>query len=61
MLKKDVIDYFGSIRKTAEFLGVSTQRVYQWPDVVPEGVAYKLHVLTGGKLEVKKEDYLPVE
>lgn len=61
MLKKDVIAYFGSVRKTAEFLGVSTQRVYQWPEVVPEGMAYKLHVMTDCGLDIKKEDYIPVE
>lgn len=61
MLKKDVIDYFGSIRKAAEFLGVSTQCVYQWPDVVPKSAAYELHVKTKGKLDATKEDPVQVE
>lgn len=61
MLKKEVIEYFGSIRKTAEFLGVSTQCVYQWPDVIPESVANKLHVETDGELNAKKQDPEVVE
>lgn len=42
MDKKQIIDSFGSIRKTAEALGLSTQAVYAWPDVLPQSLADKV-------------------
>lgn len=53
MLKVDVIKYFGSVRKVAKFLDLSTQAVHQWPEKVPAAQAYKLQVLTEGKLRVE--------
>lgn len=58
MKKKDVLKHFGqSVRKVAEFLGVSTQYVSQWPAKVPEVQAAKLDKLTDGELEYRLEDY----
>jgi len=50
MKTTDVIEYYGSIRKIAERLGLSTQAIYAWGDDVPELTGYKLQVITGGKL-----------
>ena len=57
MRKKDVLDHFGTMTKTAEFLGITHQAVSQWPDPIPEGVAYKLQVMTAGKLLVNPALY----
>ena len=32
MTKKQAIEMFGSVRKTAEALEITVQAVYQWPD-----------------------------
>lgn len=58
MKKQDVIDHFGSIKKTADALGCWPQTVYQWGQDVPENVAYKIQVITNGKLmvETKQND-----
>ena len=41
----------------AEALEISRQAVNKWPDTVPEGVAYKLQVMTAGRLRVDPADY----
>lgn len=53
MYKQDVIKFFGSIRAVAKALDISTQAVHQWKNVIPEPAAYKIEVLTDGKLKVK--------
>ncbi len=57
MFKKDVIDHYGSSTKVAEVLGMTRQGVEKWGRAVPEGVAYKLQVITRGKLRVRPEEY----
>ena len=54
--------HFGNRRKLAEALGITTQAVSQWVrrGRIPEGIAYKLQVLTGGGLKVNPTDYIPV-
>ena len=66
MLKSDVYRHFESLKRTlplldsiAEVLGVTKQAVSMWPDVVPQGMAYKLQVLTGGQLQVDPSLYKP--
>lgn len=59
MNKSDVIEHFGSVRKTAQALNCTPQYVYQWGPRVPEGIAYKLQVMTGGKLRVDPSVYAP--
>ena len=59
MNKSDVIEHFGSVRKTAMALNCTPQYVYQWGQYVPEGIAYKLQVMTGGKLRVDPTVYSP--
>ena len=53
MYKQDVIKFFGSIRAVAKALDISTQAVHQWHNVIPEAAAYKIEVLTDGKLKAK--------
>jgi DNA-binding transcriptional regulator YdaS (Cro superfamily) len=55
--------HFGNRRKLAEALGITSQAVSQWAKrgQIPEGVAYKLQVITNGALVVNPVDYIPVE
>ena len=55
--------HFGNRRKLAEALGITSQAVSQWAKrgQIPEGVAYKLQVITNGALMVNPVDYIPVE
>lgn len=41
-----------TLMATATVLGISKQAVSQWGDIVPEAVAYKLQVITAGRLRV---------
>lgn len=56
MKKKDVIDHFGSIKKAADALGIWPQAVYSWGENVPDTMAYKVEVITGGKLKAVSDD-----
>jgi hypothetical protein len=55
MKTQDAVNYYSSIKKLADSLGIWPQAVYKWGDNVPESVAYKLQVITNGKLKVKDE------
>jgi len=57
MQKCDVIDYFGSQAEVGCALGISKQAVQKWPERVPKGSSAELHILTGGKLAHRPEDY----
>lgn len=57
MKKQDAIEHFGGESRIAEILGVSRQAVNQWPEIVPEGQAYKLQVITDGKLRADPKCY----
>jgi DNA-binding transcriptional regulator YiaG len=54
--------HFGNRRKLAEALGITSQAVSQWAKrgQIPEGMAYKLQVLTNNGLKVNPIDYIPV-
>lgn len=57
MKKKDVIEHFGSAAQAAAALDISKQAVGDWPEIVPEGAAYKIQVITGGALQVDPAVY----
>ncbi len=57
MYRKDAIEHFGSPTNLAKALAISTSAVYQWGDIVPEGTAYKLQVITAGALQVDQALY----
>jgi hypothetical protein len=57
MLKADVLKHFETLEGVANALQISKSAVSQWGEVVPEGTAYKLQVLTGGRLQVKPALY----
>jgi hypothetical protein len=57
MDKQTVIKHFGSQIAVARALGLSKSTISEWPDPIPEGQAWKLQVLTGGKLQVDQSVY----
>ena len=58
MRKTDVIAHFGGTEvSTAEALEVTKQAVHAWGEIVPEGIAYKVQVLSEGKLQVDPKVY----
>lgn len=58
MLKETAIKYFGSQAELARALGIKPPSISDWKDVIPEGSAYKLQVITKGKLKVDPALYL---
>lgn len=52
MLKEKVIAHFGSQIAVARALNICKQAVSNWPEIVPQGSAYKLQFLTAGILHV---------
>lgn len=54
MKKKDVIEHFGDIKQAARALDVWPQTIYAWGDDVPVNMAYKVQVITEGKLKVEE-------
>jgi hypothetical protein len=57
MHRETVIAYFGSASQVAQFLNISRAAVAKWPDIIPEGSAYKLEVMTDGNLKVDPSLY----
>lgn len=57
MKKQAVIDHFKTQAEAARALGISKQAIQDWGDVIPEGMAYKIQVITGGKLQVDPAVY----
>jgi hypothetical protein len=57
MRKDTAINYYGSAAKLASALGISTQAVYKWGDVVPQASAIALYVASGNAIELGPEDY----
>ena len=57
MKKQDVIKHFETEVAAAAALGVTKQAVNGWGDIIPEGMAYKCQVITGGKLVVDAAVY----
>jgi transcriptional repressor of cell division inhibition gene dicB len=58
MYKADALEFFkGNGAELARFLGVTRKAVAAWPEIVPEGSAYKLQVKTNGRLKVDQTLY----
>lgn len=51
MRKIDAVRFFGTQTELAKALGISQAAVSKWPEQVPELQAYKLQVITAGKLQ----------
>lgn len=59
MFKTDVIAHFGSPNAAAAAIGVTKSAVSQWKELIPRGIAYKVQVITGGKMQVNPTLYPP--
>lgn len=57
MLKETAIKHFGSAAELGRAIGRTPSAVTEWPDVIPEGMAYKIQVITAGKLQVDQALY----
>jgi hypothetical protein len=57
MKTQDVIDYFGSVRQTAEALGMSAAAVYLWKDEVPKQRQAHVELATKGRIKRDKPVY----
>jgi hypothetical protein len=57
MRKETVFEIFESVEEVAALLGQGVNTVYAWGDIIPEGTAYKLQVLTNNRLVVDPEIY----
>ena len=53
MQKNDVLAHFGSITAIAKAIGVSHAAVSKWDETIPQGRAFQIEVLTGGKLKAE--------
>lgn len=51
MKTKDAIEFFGSLKKLADALGVWPQAVYRWGEDVPPLRAYQIKELMGEKAD----------
>lgn len=56
MKKQDALNHFGGVVELAKALGCKPQAISQWGETIPQGRAYQIEVLTGGKL---KADPIP--
>ncbi|MGY3931154.1 phage transcriptional regulator, Cro-like protein [Aeromonas encheleia] len=54
MQKSAVLEHFGTVTATAKALGISHVAVSKWDDTIPQGRAYQIEVLTGGKLKAEQ-------
>lgn len=57
MKKQDVLDYFKTPTRVARVLGYTIGAISNWPDIVPESSAQRLHMLTAGALNYDPVDY----
>lgn len=57
MYKNEVVAYFGTAIALAKALGISAASVSEWGDLIPEGRAYQLQVMTAGALRVDPSAY----
>lgn len=58
MLKKDVIEFYGTRVKVARAAGVDPSAVSQWGELVPEKNAARLQLDSGGVLQYDPEIYI---
>lgn len=59
MQKSAVLEHFGTVTATAKALGISHVAVSKWSETIPQGRAYQIEVLTGGKLKANTHSVPP--
>lgn len=57
MKTSEVFEYFGSVKATAEKLGIrAVQSVYDWGDEPPELRQYQIQIVTRGRLRARRPE-----
>ena len=51
MTKRDVIEYYGSVKKAAEALQLTIYAIYKWPDELSERQARYVNLQSKGELK----------
>ncbi|PBO08777.1 Cro/CI family transcriptional regulator [Aeromonas salmonicida] len=59
MKKEDAIKFFGGSNALARALGAAKSTVSEWPEVIPEKFATRIHFASGERLDFGLEDYRP--
>lgn len=54
MKSQDVFDYFGSVRDAADALGMTTQALYAWGELVPRTRQAHVESVTKGRIKKDK-------
>lgn len=57
MLKSTAVKHFGSCAAVARAIDRWSSAVVAWPEIVPEGMAYKIQVITKGRVRVDPSLY----
>lgn len=57
MKTKDVLEFFGGARQTAEALGLSASAVYLWGEEVPRTRQAHIELVSKGRLKKDKPSY----
>ena len=57
MKKSDLLKHFKTATAAAAALGITKQAIGGWDEVIPEGMAYKVQVITGEVLKVDPAVY----
>ncbi len=53
MTTKEAIDYYGSIKKLADALGIWPHPIYRWKEHPPKLRQFEIERLTDGKLKAE--------
>ena len=57
MKTDDLVKHFGGVTAAAKHLGITRSAIYQWGKYVPETTAWRVQVMTAGKLQVEAAAY----
>ena len=57
MRTQEAIDYYGSVKKLADALGIWPQTIYTWGETPPMARQYELEVKTEGALKADREEH----
>jgi hypothetical protein len=61
MLKKDAVQYFGSLSELARALGIQKSAISRWDQWVPLKRAMQLEAMSKGKLKCNLQIYMERE
>lgn len=53
MKKHEAVRHYGGVVQLAVALGIKPQSVSQWGETIPQGRAYQIELMTGGKLKAE--------